>query len=101
MANPIKLQAQVTGIQSFGTGIYEVHLKPLGRVPRFKACQFLHLSVDEYDPAGGFWPESRVFSIASSFSDSEINIVYSIKGQYTKKMEAILCEGKTIWLKLP
>jgi len=101
MANPVKLQAQVSGVQSFGKGIYELRLKPLGRVPRFKAGQFLHLSVDEYDPAGGFWPESRVFSIASSFSDGEICIVYSVKGAYTTKMEAVLAEGKTVWLKLP
>jgi len=101
MANPIKLQAQVSKIQSFGIGVYEVRLKPLSRVPRFKAGQFLHLTVDNYDPSGGFWPESRVFSIASSFTENEICIVYSVKGQYTKKMEAHLSEGKTVWLKLP
>jgi len=101
MANPVKLQAEVTSVTSFGTGIYEVRLKPLGRVPRFKAGQFLHLTVDEYDPTGGFWPESRVFSIASNHTDPELCIVYSVKGTYTKKMESRLAVGKTVWLKLP
>ena len=101
MANPIKLQAQVSKILTFGAGVYKVHLKPLSRVPRYKAGQFLHLTVDSYDPSGGFWPESRVFSIASNFSENELCIVYSVKGQYTKKMEATLVEGGTVWLKLP
>lgn len=68
MANPIKLKAVVTKVQSYGEGVYEVALKPVGTVPSYKPGQFLHLTVDEYDPAGGFWPESRVFSIASAYS---------------------------------
>ena len=35
------------------------------RCRTFKPGQFLHLAIDPYDGAG-FWPESRVFSIASS-----------------------------------
>ncbi len=68
MANPVKLKAVVTKVQSYGDGVYELTLTPAGTVPRYKPGQFLHLTVDEYDPAGGFWPESRVFSIASASS---------------------------------
>jgi NAD(P)H-flavin reductase len=101
MANPVKLQVMVESVKAHGDGVYELRLKPLGRVPRYKAGQFLHLSVDDYDPAGGFWPESRVFSIASSFGSESIDIVYSVKGVYTRKMESTIRPGKTLWVKLP
>ena len=41
-------------------------------VPRFTPGQFLHLALDPYD-ADGFWPDSRVFSIASS-PDARTNL---------------------------
>ena len=101
MANPIKLKAVVSKIQSFGEGVYEVSLTPRGPVPRYKPGQFLHLTVDEYDPTGGFWPESRVFSIASAWGSAELKIVYSVKGRYTRRMEEFLKAGTELWLKLP
>jgi NAD(P)H-flavin reductase len=57
--------------------------------------------VDDYDPSGGFWPESRVFSIASMPGDRNLQIVYSVKGRYTKLMESLLAVGRDVWLKLP
>jgi NAD(P)H-flavin reductase len=101
MANPVKLRAEVSSVETHGTGVYKVELKPLGRIPRYKPGQFLHLTVDEYDPAGGFWPESRVFSISSGYGDEKLVIVYSVQGQYTKRMEETLAVGKTVWVKLP
>ncbi len=101
MANPVKLRAAVSRIDPHGEGVYEIGLKPEGRVPRFKSGQFLHMTLEDYDPAGGFWPESRVFSIASRYGADEIAIVYSVKGAYTRRMEAELDVGKTVWLKLP
>lgn len=101
MANPIKLKAKVTSIQPFGVGTYGVKLRPDGVAPRFKAGQFLHLTIDEYDPAGGFWPESRVFSIASAPGALELEIVYSVKGRYTRRMEQELVVDRDVWLKLP
>lgn len=101
MANSVRIMANVESIEKHGAGTYEVKFRPKGRVPRFKAGQFLHLSVDEYDPAGGFWPESRVFSIASRSGDELITIVYSVKGRYTKLMEERLFAGREVWLKLP
>ncbi|MCX7027055.1 MAG: FAD-dependent oxidoreductase [Spirochaetes bacterium] len=101
MPNPIKIKAQVVSIQTFGEGTYMIRFRTAGVPPRFQAGQFLHLAIDEYDPAGGFWPESRVFSIASAPGAPELEIVYSVKGQYTRRMEKQLAVGREVWLKLP
>ncbi len=101
MANPIKIQSTVKGITQYGDGVYSVTLLPSKRLPKFKAGQFLHLTVDPYDPQGGWWPESRVFSIASHSSDENVVIVYSVKGKYTTKMRDELSIGKEVWLKFP
>ena len=101
MANPIKVKTRVEMIEPHGVGIYSVVLKPESRIPRFKAGQFLHLALDDYDPAGGFWPESRVFSIASPPGASFIEIVFSVKGEFTKRMERELHPGRNVWTKLP
>ncbi|NLD92036.1 MAG: FAD-dependent oxidoreductase [Fibrobacter sp.] len=101
MANPIKISSTVETIEQFGDGVYKVTLVPSKRLPRFKAGQFLHLTVDAYDPQGGWWPESRVFSIASHPTDEHVEIVYSVKGIYTNKMREYLEPGKEVWLKLP
>ena len=101
MSNPAKLKAQVLSVKSFGTGTYSVKFKTAVVPPRFKAGQFMHLTIDEYDPAGGFWPESRVFSIASAPGMSELEIVYSVKGRYTQRMAEYLSTGRDVWLKLP
>jgi ferredoxin-NADP reductase len=101
MPNPVKLRAAVERIISFGDGIYEVDFKSDVKFPKFKPGQFLHLTVDEYEPAGGFWPESRVFSIASPPGSDTLTIVYSVKGRYTKRMEEFLAPGREVWLKYP
>jgi ferredoxin-NADP reductase len=101
MANPIKVLSEVASVMKHDDGIYSVSLTPLRRVPRFVAGQFLHLTLDEYDPQGGFWPESRVFSIASAPAMKNIEIVYSVKGRYTTRMQKELATGKQVWLKLP
>jgi ferredoxin-NADP reductase len=49
-----------------------------------------------------FWPESRVFSIASSPQQRErLRITYSVQGRFTARMEKELAEGKFVWIKLP
>lgn len=101
MANPVKIKAEVSEVRRYGEGTYAVRMAPSGRLPRFRAGQFLHLTIDDYDPAGGFWPESRVFSIASTWGDPELEIVYSVKGAYTRRMEERLAPGTELWLKLP
>ena len=96
-----KVQCTVDSILDHGEHVYTVTLNPARPVPAFRPGQFLHLTVDEYDPAG-YWPESRVFSIASSPRQRDrIQICYSVVGRYTKKMEHVLRVGGTVWIKLP
>jgi NAD(P)H-flavin reductase len=101
MSMPRKVRCTVESITSHGDRVYTVDLRPAGPVPLFRSGQFLHLTVDEYDP-GSFWPESRVFSMASSPRDrSRIRICYAVKGRYTMKMEQVLRVGRELWVKLP
>lgn len=101
MANPSKVLSRVTEIASFGDGVYKVVFEVPPRYTRYLPGQFLHLTLEEFDPTTGFWPESRVFSIASAPRLDHVTIVYSVKGQYTKRMEAELFTGKEVWLKFP
>jgi ferredoxin-NADP reductase len=101
MANPVKVPAVITSVKPHDKGIYTLVMKPDRRIPRFRAGQFLHLAIDEYDPSGGYWPESRVFSIASSPADEMIELVYSVKGSYTTRMSRELHNGSRVWVKMP
>jgi NAD(P)H-flavin reductase len=101
MSMPRKIRCIVETITPHGGGVYTLDLTPDGLVPPFRPGQFLHLTVDEYDPAG-FWPESRVFSIASSPRDRKhLRLCYSVKGRYTAKMEQTLKAGGEVWVKMP
>ena len=101
MSMPRKIRCTVESITDHGGRVYTVDLAPQSLAPPFRPGQFLHLTVDEYDP-GGFWPESRVFSIASSPHDRKrITICYAVKGRYTIKMEQALRVGGVVWIKLP
>jgi ferredoxin-NADP reductase len=97
----LKLRCAVERISRHGDHVYTLTLRPERQAPRFRAGQFLHLALDEYDRSG-FWPESRVFSIASSPDDREtVRITYAVHGRFTERMERELVEGKTLWIKLP
>jgi ferredoxin-NADP reductase len=96
-----KLHCVVERVVAHGDGVYTLALKPEGPVPRFRAGQFLHLALDPYDPSG-FWPESRVFSIASSPTQREtVRITYAVHGGFTARMERDLVEGRDVWIKMP
>ena len=70
-------------------------------MPPFRPGQFLHLALDPYEP-DGFWPESRVFSIASSPQERDrLAITYAVKGSFTTRMERELAVGGSVWVKLP
>jgi ferredoxin-NADP reductase len=101
MANPVRIPATVESIDAHGDGVYAVSLRPAKRLPKFRPGQFLHLAIDPFDPEGGFWPESRVFSIASAPASTTVTIVYSVKGHYTSRMRNELAPGKEVWIKLP
>jgi 3-ketosteroid 9alpha-monooxygenase subunit B len=96
-----KIPSVVTRVVDHGERVYSVELEPLAPAPRFRPGQFLHLALDEYAP-GGFWPESRVFSIASSPLDRDrLTVTYAVKGTFTARMEEELCAGREVWVKMP
>jgi len=98
---PQKLRCEVTAVVDHGERVYSVFLKPDSAAPRFVPGQFLHLALDPYRP-GDFWPESRVFSIASAPAErSLLRITYAVKGQFTSGMESELHGGREVWIKLP
>lgn len=96
-----KLDCIVDQVIAHGERVYTVALRPGRPVPRFRAGQFLHLALDPYEPSG-FWPESRVFSIASPPAQREaVRITYAVHGGFTERMESELIEGRRVWIKLP
>jgi len=96
-----KLRCSVERVIAHGERVYSLVLKPERRVPHFRAGQFLHLALDPYDPSG-FWPESRVFSIASSPARrDEIRVTFAVHGRFTERMEREAIEGRAVWIKLP
>ena len=98
---PQKLCCRVGQVVHHGGQVYSLELYPERPVPRFQPGQFLHLAIDPYQP-GDYWPESRVFSIASSPDHREqITITYSVVGAFTKRMEKEVCPDKNVWIKLP
>jgi ferredoxin-NADP reductase len=96
-----KIPCLIRGITDHGERVYTVELEPSTPIPVFKPGQFLHLAIDRYDGTG-FWPESRVFSIASSPRDrGGLTITYAVKGSFTTRMERELVPGAAVWVKLP
>lgn len=101
MAVTQKLACVVERIVPHGERVYTLALRPDRQVPRFRAGQFLHLALDPYDPTG-FWPESRVFSIASPPAQRDsVRITYAVHGEFTARMESDLAEGRQVWIKMP
>jgi ferredoxin-NADP reductase len=101
MAVPQKLRCRVEAIVDHGERVYTLALRPDRPAPRFRAGQFLHLALDPYDPSR-FWPESRVFSIASAPTRRDLlKITYAVHGRFTTRMERELVEGGDVWIKLP
>jgi ferredoxin-NADP reductase len=101
MAIVQKLCCKVHRIVDHGEHVYTIDLVSGKLFPVFKPGQFLHLALDTYDPAD-FWPESRVFSIASpTHQRDRLSITYSVRGRFTARMEEELMEGNTVWIKMP
>ena len=96
-----RIPCAVRAVTDHGERVYTVELEPAAAVPRFQPGQFLHLALDAYEP-DGFWPESRVFSIASSpGARGRLAITYAVKGAFTTRMERELAVGVSAWVKLP
>jgi ferredoxin-NADP reductase len=101
MATPVKLKCTVSSIINHDNQVATITMTPSRRLPNFQPGQFLHLALDAFDPTVGFWPESRVFSIASLPLDPDITIAYAVKGAFTKRMREELAVGKEVWIRLP
>jgi ferredoxin-NADP reductase len=98
---PQKLRCEVEEVIPHGERVYSLILRPERPVMRFLPGQFLHLTIEDYQ-AGDFWPDSRVFSIASSPAERDhLRITYAVKGNFTSRMEAELHPGRAVWVKLP
>src|SRR5690349_497550 len=98
---PQKVRCTIRQVIDHGERVYTVFLKPDALAPRFRPGQFLHLALDPYTP-GDFWPESRVFSIASAPEDRDLlRITYAVKGKFTTRMESEIQVGRQVWVKLP
>jgi CDP-4-dehydro-6-deoxyglucose reductase/3-phenylpropionate/trans-cinnamate dioxygenase ferredoxin reductase subunit len=101
MAVVRRIPCVISRVTDHGERVYTVELKPSKAVPSFHPGQFLHLAIDPYDGVG-FWPESRVFSIASSPRErDQLTITYAVKGAFTTRMERELVPGAVVWVKLP
>lgn len=101
MPTPQKIKCFISDIVDYGNQVYSLSLIPERKIPKFTAGQFLHFTIDNYDPSG-FWPESRVFSIASPPRErKKVKITYSVKGKYTARMEKELRQGMSVWIKMP
>jgi len=102
MPTPQKLLCRIENVIDHGEHVYTLSLVPqYPPAPRFKPGQFLHLALDSYN-ASGFWPESRVFSIASSAGERDkIQVTYSVRGKYTARMEKETVAGRDVWVKMP
>lgn len=101
MAVVRRVLCTVRSVTDHGERVYSVELLPSQPVPRFKPGQFLHLALDACEP-GGFWPESRVFSIASAPDERDhVTITYAVKGAFTTRMERELAPGTQVCVKLP
>lgn len=100
MPQPSRLKATIDKVTEHADGLRTLAIVPERPAPRFRAGQFLHLAVDPYDPSS-HWPESRIFSIASSPSDrARLLVTFSAAGSFTRRM-LDLRAGDSVWLKLP
>jgi len=95
-----KYPAQIISIINHISDVYTIEFKSKGKPFKYSPGQFLHLAIDEYDPAAQ-WPDSRCFSMQSSPDEELIKITYAVKGQFTTRMQQELKNGSEVTLKLP
>ena len=99
MAIVKKYSARVTNVVKHTEDVYSLDLQSEGPPFRFYPGQFLHLTLDEYDPSNG-WPDSRCFSIQTPPGSELLRITYAVKGKFTLRMETELRSGSPVTLKL-
>ncbi len=101
MAAIRKTPVTVAEIINYSENVRLYRLEPHKKSLNYKAGEFLHLAMDEYDPSFS-WPESRVFSLANSPTRPElIDVLVSKKGVFTTAMFENIKIGDELWIKLP
>jgi ferredoxin-NADP reductase len=101
MAQPIRFPAVVEQVTRHTPDVISYRLRANKRLPRFTPGQFIHLTMEPFDPAS-FWPESRVFSVANAVTDRRtVELTISRQGAYTSKILDQLAEGDQVWAKGP
>ena len=95
-----KYRSEVVSVENPVADIRTVALRPLDKPYKYNPGQFLHLALDEFDPARP-WPESRCFSMRSSPDEETIRITFAAKGKFTARMAVELVPGKIVHVKLP
>ncbi|MFC1680367.1 ferredoxin--NADP reductase [Pseudomonadota bacterium] len=101
MAQPIRFQATVEKVTRHTSNVVTYRLQADKRLPRFTPGQFIHLTLELFDPSS-FWPESRVFSVANAVADRRtVELTISRQGAYTSKLLDQLQQGVTVWAKGP
>ena len=101
MAQPIKAPVVVDRVVRHTDDVVTLHMTAGKKLPRFVPGQFVHLTREVFDPAG-FWPDSRVFSVANSVADRRtISLTISRQGQYTSGLIDNVSVGDEMWCKGP
>ena len=101
MAQPVRFHATVERLTRHTPDVVTFWLRSDKRLPAFAPGQFIHLTVDPYEPAG-FWPESRVFSVANGVADRlTVELTISRQGGYTSRILDGLQPGDRVWAKGP
>lgn len=101
MAQPIRFPATVEQVIRHTPDVVTYRLHADKRLPRFTPGQFIHLTIESFNPAS-FWPESRVFSVANAVADRRtVELTISRQGAYTSKILDQLQQGDQVWAKGP
>lgn len=96
-----KYRVEIISLVNQFDKIYTIEFRSETGTFKYHPGQFLHLAMDiDYDGSGQ-WPESRCFSMQSNPEEETIRITYSVKGNYTRRMEQQLKVGSRVWIKLP
>ena len=101
MSPPVHFSASVRKMERHTPDVASLWLESERRLPRFLPGQFIHLSLEEYDPSA-HWPESRVFSVAGHDADRRgLRLTISRQGRYTSRILDEVGEGSRLACKGP
>ncbi len=95
----IVTKAKIISIKEYSNDLREYLIAP-EKYKRYDAGTFLQLTLDDVT-ASDYWPESRTFSVASSYNnkDKQIKLIIRKVGKYTTKIFDELLVGKECTIK--